>query len=83
MRPQPARGPEAVRELTGTERDYDPLVQRATATQFVLIGDATHGTDEFYRDRAELTKRLIAECGFTAVAGGLARCLPCQPLRPR
>jgi erythromycin esterase-like protein/predicted phosphoribosyltransferase len=67
-RPQPARGPEAVRELTGTERDYDPLVQRATATQFVLIGDATHGTDEFYRDRAELTKRLIAECGSTAVA---------------
>jgi erythromycin esterase-like protein/predicted phosphoribosyltransferase len=67
-RPQAARGPEAVRELTGTERDYDPLVERATATRFVLIGEATHGTDEFYRGRAELTKRLIAECGYTAVA---------------
>jgi erythromycin esterase-like protein/adenine/guanine phosphoribosyltransferase-like PRPP-binding protein len=67
-RPPPARGPEVVLELTGSERDYDPLVERATATRFVLIGEATHGTDEFYRERAELTKRLIAEGGFTAVA---------------
>jgi erythromycin esterase-like protein/predicted phosphoribosyltransferase len=67
-RPQPARGPEAVRELTGTERDYDPLLERATATRFVLIGEATHGTHEFYRERAEITKRLITERGFTAVA---------------
>ncbi|MER3437760.1 MAG: erythromycin esterase, partial [Chloroflexota bacterium] len=36
--------------------------------RFVLIGEATHGTDEFYRLRAELTKRLIAERGFDAVA---------------
>jgi erythromycin esterase-like protein/predicted phosphoribosyltransferase len=67
-RARPARGPEVVRQLTGTERDYDPLIARATATRFVLIGEATHGTDEFYRERAELTKRLIAECGCTAVA---------------
>lgn len=33
----------------------------------VLIGEASHGTHEFYRARAEITKRLIAERGFTAV----------------
>jgi erythromycin esterase-like protein len=34
----------------------------------VLVGEASHGTHEFYRERAEITKRLIAEEGFTAVA---------------
>jgi erythromycin esterase-like protein len=33
-----------------------------------LLGEATHGTHEFYRERAEITKRLIKEKGFTAVA---------------
>src|SRR5690606_29504918 len=32
------------------------------------IGEASHGTHDFYRIRAELTKRLIAEKGFCAVA---------------
>jgi erythromycin esterase-like protein len=36
--------------------------------RFALIGEASHGTDEFYRFRAEVTKRLIAERGFNAVA---------------
>ena len=36
--------------------------------RFVLIGEASHGTHEFYRERAEITKRLIEEKGFTAVA---------------
>jgi erythromycin esterase-like protein len=48
--------------------DYDELVERAAHAQFVLIGEASHGTEEFYRERAEITKRLIAEAGFTAVA---------------
>ena len=34
----------------------------------VLIGEATHGTREFYRVRAELTRALVQERGFTAVA---------------
>jgi hypothetical protein len=29
--------------------------------RFVLLGDASHGTHEFCRERAEITKRLIAE----------------------
>jgi erythromycin esterase-like protein len=48
--------------------DYDPLLERTTGTRFVLLGEASHGTREFYRERAEITKRLIAEQGFTAVA---------------
>jgi erythromycin esterase-like protein/predicted phosphoribosyltransferase len=67
-RPPVPSDPDMLRPLTGTEHDYDPLVDRATAMGFVLLGEATHGTDEFYRERAEITKRLIAECGFTTVA---------------
>jgi erythromycin esterase-like protein/predicted phosphoribosyltransferase len=60
--------PSTVRELTGTPSDYDRLVERASACRLVLIGEASHGTHEFYRERAEITKRLIAEQGYTAVA---------------
>ena len=54
--------------LTGADTDYDPLVERTVQSRFVLIGEASHGTHEFYRERAEITKRLIAEQRFTAVA---------------
>jgi erythromycin esterase-like protein len=59
---------EAVRPLTGESADYDRLVERAVDKRFLLVGEASHGTHEFYRERAEITKRLIAEQGFTAVA---------------
>jgi erythromycin esterase-like protein len=48
-------------------RDYDGLLSLIGESRFVLIGEATHGTHEFYRTRAEITKRLIAEKGFKAV----------------
>src|SRR5919201_1720898 len=48
--------------------DYNPLLEMAAAAQCVLIGEASHGTHEFYAARAELTRRLIAEKGFRAVA---------------
>eukprot|EP00605_Chrysophyceae_sp_TOSAG23-4_P002009 GSChrysophyteH1.ASY1.ANO1.2224.1 assembled CDS len=35
--------------------------------RIVLLGESTHGTEEFYRTRAEITKRLVDERGFTAV----------------
>src|SRR5882762_10282637 len=54
--------------LTGTSSDYDPLIQQIGEAPFVLIGEASHGTHEFYRERAQITKRLIQEKGFTAVA---------------
>jgi erythromycin esterase-like protein/predicted phosphoribosyltransferase len=67
-RPAAANPPKAARRLTGDPSDYDELVERATTSRFVLVGEASHGTQEFYRERAEITKRLIAEAGFTAVA---------------
>ena len=36
--------------------------------RFVLLGEATHGTQEFYRERAQITKRIIREKGFNPVA---------------
>lgn len=54
--------------LHGGASDYDPLLQRVGDARFVLLGEATHGTHEFYRERAEITKRLIVEKGFNAVA---------------
>src|SRR5207249_8307144 len=54
--------------LTGAASDYDPLMDQVGDARFVLLGEASHGTHEFYRERAEITKRLIAEQGFTAVA---------------
>lgn len=59
---------EAAHPLTGAASDYDPLMELIGDARFVLIGEASHGTHEFYRERAEITKRLIQEKGFTAVA---------------
>src|SRR3989442_14867328 len=58
----------AVRELTGSTRDYDSLLGLIEGARLVLLGEASHGTHEFYRERAEITKRLIVEKGFRAVA---------------
>ena len=58
----------ALHALHGDARDYDPLLKLIHGARFCLLGEATHGTHEFYRERAEITKRLIKEQGFTAVA---------------
>ncbi|HWJ24663.1 MAG TPA: erythromycin esterase family protein, partial [Gemmatimonadaceae bacterium] len=58
----------AVRPLVGAPDDFDPLLALVGDARFVLIGEASHGTHEFYRIRAEITKRLIREKGFVAVA---------------
>ncbi|HSP32149.1 MAG TPA: erythromycin esterase family protein [Halomonas sp.] len=55
-------------ELTGSPEDYDAIVEAARDKRFVMIGEASHGTREFYRIRAEITRRLIEEQGFAAVA---------------
>jgi len=54
--------------LQGSPTEYDALMDRIGDAQIVLIGEASHGTHDFYYERAEITKRLIAEKGFTAVA---------------
>jgi erythromycin esterase-like protein len=54
--------------LSGSDRDYDPLLEMISDASLVLIGEASHGTHEFYSERAKITRRLIAEKGFNAVA---------------
>src|SRR3569623_158137 len=54
--------------LYGALRDYDPVINAAAGRHYVLLGEATHGTAEFYRARSEITQRLIEERGFDAVA---------------
>lgn len=46
----------------------DPMIAKAGTAGFVLIGEATHGTRDFYELRADITRRLIREHGFTVVA---------------
>jgi erythromycin esterase-like protein len=62
---------DAVREaagyLGGSRADFDPLVEQAHRASFVLLGEATHGSHELYRERARITQRLISELGFNAV----------------
>jgi erythromycin esterase-like protein len=45
-----------------------PLLDAIGDARLVLIGEASHGTHEFYRTRAELTKALISTRGFNLVA---------------
>ena len=58
----------AAHPLEGGPAAFDPLLAMIGDARFVLLGEATHGTHEFYRVRAQITKRLIREKGFTAVA---------------
>lgn len=58
----------AAARLEGTPHDFDRLLASIGDARYVLLGEASHGTHEFYRIRAEITKRLIREKGFRAVA---------------
>lgn len=55
-------------ELESTAGDYEPLLEQIGDAHFVLLGESTHGTHEFYKARAEITKRLIREKHFDGVA---------------
>lgn len=48
--------------------DLGPLMERIGDARYVLIGEASHGTSEYYMWRAQLTKRLIREKGFSFIA---------------
>ena len=52
----------------GGGTDYDELLERIGDARLVLLGEASHGTHEFYRERIRIMRRLIAERGFNAVA---------------
>src|SRR5947207_14332330 len=46
---------------------YHPLIEKIGDARIVLIGEASHGTEEFYQSRIELSKYLIEEKGFHAI----------------
>ncbi|KAK9336008.1 hypothetical protein V1521DRAFT_449161 [Lipomyces starkeyi] len=50
------------------DSSFGAKFDRFGKARIVLIGDASHGTSEFYRARAAITKRLIEKYGFTIVA---------------
>lgn len=49
-------------------KEMEPLLQAAADAQFVLLGEASHGTSEFYTWRTEISKWLIEEKGFNFIA---------------
>lgn len=56
-----------LRPLPGPAAGDAALLARLGRARLALLGEATHGTHEFYAERAELSKRLIADHGFQAV----------------
>jgi erythromycin esterase-like protein len=59
---------QAATPLTGGPDEHDPLVAAAGGAKAVLLGESSHGTHEFYRERGEISERLVREHGFGAVA---------------
>src|SRR6266481_8599329 len=69
----PAESPllAAVRSLSRPLRspaDLDPMLDRIAEARYVLLGEASHGTHEYYTWRAALSRRLIHEKGFSFIA---------------
>ena len=48
--------------------DLNPLMERIGSARIVLLGEASHGTSEFYRMRERITRELIVRKGFRFVA---------------
>jgi erythromycin esterase-like protein len=78
LRRAPQAGASEIAELVGQVRrlarplngpdDLDPLMERIGDARFVLLGEASHGTAEYYTWRARLSQRLIREKGFSFIA---------------
>jgi erythromycin esterase-like protein len=58
---------ESASPLNGADSDYDPLLADIGDARFVLLGESSHGTHEFYVERARISERLIRETGFRAI----------------
>jgi protein-L-isoaspartate(D-aspartate) O-methyltransferase len=60
---------EAAEPLPDTDDpQFGRLIDRYADRRVILLGESTHGTSEFYRARAAITRRLIEKHGFTIVA---------------
>jgi len=49
----------AARPLAGAAQDYDPLIEMIGDARFVLLGEASHGTHEFYRERSRYLQTIF------------------------
>ncbi|MCW8409898.1 erythromycin esterase family protein [Legionella sp. PATHC035] len=58
----------SVLPLEAQNENYDAVLEQLGNARFVMIGEATHGTHEFYQARIKISQRLIEEHGFMAVA---------------
>ncbi len=58
---------EMAHPLRGTE-DLDPLLDRIGDARCVLLGEASHGTSDYYTWRARISERLVREKGFSFIA---------------
>jgi erythromycin esterase-like protein len=58
----------AARPIAGGAEDYQDLLSAAGGTRRVLLGESTHGTHEYYRERGRISEMLIRDHGFNAVA---------------
>src|SRR6266446_4757323 len=62
---------DAVRSLSRPLRspaDLDPLLDAIGDARYVLLGEASHGTADYYTWRARISQRLIREKGFSLIA---------------
>jgi erythromycin esterase-like protein len=59
---------EAARPVTGAATDYSDILAATAGSRRILLGESTHGSREYYRERARLTERLIREQGVNGVA---------------
>jgi len=69
----PARLPELIAQAAEpfssiADARLEPLLERIGGARVVLLGEATHGTSEFYRMRARITRELVERKGFSIVA---------------
>src|SRR3954468_13025797 len=58
----------AVEHPLQTTADLDPLLDYIGDAHYVLLGEASHGTSEYYTWRARISQRLIREKGFSLIA---------------
>jgi len=58
----------AARPIAGTDADYPDVMAAARESTRILLGESTHGTHEYYVERARLSERLIREHGIVAIA---------------
>lgn len=63
-----ARAIAAAARSMRTGDDIEAIAQRAANARFALVGEASHGTHEFYDIRAAVTRRLIEHHGFRVIA---------------